>query len=295
MAEATLNTAIDDVFFDDIAFQATDGYRLAATLFLPRGPRQQTVLISSAVGVPRKIYKSFAAYLAGRGNVVVTFDYRGIGGSRPTSLKGFDASMSKWASDDVTAAVSYMRARWPTMRLNYVGHSFGAQALGLLPNNNQVSRALFVAGQAAYWKLMPGSEGYRIYAMMNFVGKPITHLLGYTPGRLGTGEDLPKGVFLEWTRWIMSERYMFDDRSLAALRNFSNYHGALRALSFTDDPWAPLSTVELLCSGFSAIKPTLISVTPQLAGVARIGHFGFFRPENRERLWKESADWLLGE
>ena len=39
--------------------------------------------------------------------------------------------MSEWAARDVSAAVAYMRARWPTIRLTYVGHSFGAQALGL--------------------------------------------------------------------------------------------------------------------------------------------------------------------
>lgn len=200
---------------------------------------------------------------------------------------------TKWASHDVTAAVAYMRARWPTLRLNYVGHSFGAQALGLLPNNNQVSRALFVAGQAVHWRAMTGSEGYRVFLMMNLVGKPLTQLLGYTPGSLGIGEDLPKGVFLEWTKWINNRRYMFDDPSLSALRNFVNYHGALRALSFADDPWAPLPTVELLCSAFGAIRPTVSSVVPALVGATKIGHFGFFRPENRERLWKEAADWLL--
>jgi len=293
VAEPPSNASTDDVFSDEIIIQATDGYRLAATFFMPRGPRQQAILINSATAVPRKIYKPFASYLASRGNVVVTYDYRGIGGSRPPSLKGFEASMSKWASHDVTAAVAYMRARWPTLRLNYVGHSFGAQALGLLPNNNQVSRALFIAGQAIYWRAMTGREGYRVYALMNLVGKPITHVLGYTPGKLGIGEDLPKGVFLEWTKWINNKRYMFDDPSLTALRNFPHYHGALRALSFADDPWAPMPAVELLCSAFSAIKPTIISISPDLVGSSGIGHFGFFRPDNRDRLWKDSADWLL--
>jgi hypothetical protein len=139
--------------------------------------------------------------------------------------------MSDWAAHDVTAAVTYMRARWPTMRLNYVGHSFGAQALGLLPNNNHVSRALFVAGQAAYWRLMTGNERYRVYVLMNYIGKPITQVIGYAPGRLGIGEDLPKGVFLEWTKWVNNKRYLFDDPTLKTLTNFAHYRGALRARS----------------------------------------------------------------
>jgi predicted alpha/beta hydrolase len=287
-----MDAATDDVFLDDITFQGVDGYSLAATLFMPRGPRQQAVLINSGTAVPRKIYAGFAKYLAGRGCVVITYDYRGIGGSRPATLKGFETSMSEWAARDVTGAVTYMRARWPTLRLNYVGHSFGAQALGLLPNNNQVSRALFIAGQAAYWGLMGGIDRYRVYALMNFVGRPITQALGYTPARL-SGEDLPKGVFLEWTRWVNNKRYMFDDPTLKTLANFSHYRGALRALSFADDPWAPTPAVELLCSGFTATRPAVVTITPQEAGVAKIGHLGFFRPEHRDRLWKDSADWLL--
>ena len=40
MAEAE----IDDVFIDDITFQAEDGYALGATLFLPRGAKRHAVL-----------------------------------------------------------------------------------------------------------------------------------------------------------------------------------------------------------------------------------------------------------
>jgi predicted alpha/beta hydrolase len=34
-------------------------------------------------------------------------------------------------------------------------------------------------------------------------------------------------------------------------------------------------------------------ITPSDVDVAKIGHFGFFRPEMRETLWRQAADWLL--
>ena len=191
--------ALDDVFADDITIPATDGYALAATLFLPRGAKRHAVLISSATAVPRKIYRGFAGYLARRGCAVLTYDYRGIGGSRQfavegynrkKSLKGFKATMADWAALDVTAAVRWMRERYRDLPLGYVGHSFGGQALGLLPNNSEVSRALLVAAQAGYWKLMASPERYRVYVMLNFVGSPLTRALGYAPGWSGLGEDL---------------------------------------------------------------------------------------------------------
>jgi predicted alpha/beta hydrolase len=292
---------LDDVFIDDITFPAADRYLLGATLYLPRGAKRHAVLINSATAVPRKLYKGFASYLARRGCSVLTYDYRGTGDSRLKSLSGynqqrslvgFKASMSDWAALDVTAAVAWMRERYKALPLNYVGHSFGGQALGLLPNNTEVSRALFIAAQAGYWKLMAAPERYRVYAMLNFVGAPLTRLMGYTPGWSGLGLDLPKGVFLQWVGWVMSERYMFDDPNLKVLENFSHYKGALRALCISDDPWATRPAVELLCSGFKSIEADILTIRPADAGVAKIGHFGFFKPEHRDTLWRGAAEWI---
>ena len=59
----------------------------------------------------------------------------------------------------------------------------------------------------------------------------------------------PRGFgigFLQWVSWVMRERYLFTDPDLSGLTNFSNYRGAMRALCFTDDPWATRPSVELL-------------------------------------------------
>ena len=297
MAEA----ALDDVFIDDIVLPATDGYLLGASLFLPRGAKRHAVLINSATAVPRKVYRGFAGYLARRGCAVLTYDYRGIGDSRQKSLvgynqmkslAGFKASMADWAALDMTAAVAWMRERYKAMPLTYVGHSFGGQALGLLANNTEVSRALLIAAQAGYWKLMATPERYRVYAMMNFVGMPLTRVLGYAPGWGVVGVDLPKGVFEQWTKWVMSPRYLLDDATLPGLDNFAKYKGAMRALCMTDDPWATRPAVELLCSGFTSIKPEILSIAPSDADATKIGHLGFFRPEHRDTLWRGAAEWL---
>jgi len=296
--------ALDDVFSDDITVPAADGYAIAATLFLPRGAKRHAILINSATAVPRKIYRGFAGYLARRGFAALTYDYRGIGGSRlralegydqPRSLVGFKATMADWAALDATAMVGWMRERYRRLPLTYLGHSFGGQVLGLLGNNNEVSRALLVAAQAGYWKLMTSPERYRVFAMLNFVGTPLTRLLGYAPGWSGLGEDLPRDAFLQWVRWVNSPRYLFDDKTLAGLSNFSKYRGALRAICLSDDPWATRPAVELLCSGFTSIKPEILTVTPTDVSATKLGHFGFFRPEHRDTLWRGAAEWLERE
>jgi predicted alpha/beta hydrolase len=298
---ALTEAGLDDVFIDDITVPAADGYKLGATLFLPRGARHRAALISSATAVPRKIYRGFAGYLARRGFAVLTYDYRGIGGSRgvavegynkPKSLVGFKASMTDWAMLDIAAALRWMRERYNALPLTYVGHSFGGQTLGLLPNNNEVPRALLIAAQLGYWKLMASPERYRVYAMLNFAGPPLTRLFGYAPGWTGIGEDLPKGVFLQWARWVNSPRYLLDDPSVTGLANFAKYKGAMRAICMTDDPWATRPAVERLCAAYSSITPEILSVSPRELGVSKIGHLGFFRPEHRDTLWRGAAEWL---
>jgi predicted alpha/beta hydrolase len=139
---------------------------------------------------------------------------------------------------------------------------------------------------------MTPPERYRVYVMLNLVGAPLTRYLGYAPGRIGLGEDLPMGVFLQWVDWAMRPHYLFDDPALPGLTNFSKFTGAMRALCLTDDPRATRAAVELLCAGFSSAKPEILDIAPADAGVGRLGHFGFFRPEHRDTLWRGAAEWL---
>jgi predicted alpha/beta hydrolase len=279
----------------DVSFAARDGFRLAATLCQPSdGKPHATVLIASATAVPRGYYGKFAAYLAERGFATLTFDYRGIGGSRPASLRGFPARMRDWAALDLSAAVDFAAALHPDLPLLYVGHSFGGQALGLLPNNTRVSRALFVAAQIGYWRLFPFPENWRIFVLLRLVAPPITHAFGYLPGKLGIGEDLPRDVFLEWAGWCMKPRYLFDDATLDTLTNYPKYRGALRAIGLDDDKWAPPIAVAGLLAGYRGTDAQHVTIRPRDIGVDKIGHFGFFRSEHRAALWRPAADWLTG-
>ena len=281
-----------EILAQDTVIPARDDYPLAATVFAPAAAPRRVVLISSATAVPRRIYRGFATYLAERGFAALTFDYRGIAGSRPRTMKGFEARMRDWAALDFTAAIDHMRNVWPAADLAVVGHSFGGHALGLAPNNDKISRALLVAAQAGYWRLFAAPEKYRVYLMMRFIGVPIARALGYVPGRLGIGEDVPGGVFLEWTDWVRKPRYFFDDPTLTALENFPRFRGPLRAICLADDPWGTPRAIDLLCSGFTGTTPERIDVHPRDVSAKRIGHFGFFKPEHRDTLWRDAAQWL---
>ena len=44
----------------------------------------------------------------------------------------------------------------------------------------------------------------------------------------------------------------------------------------------------------ASVDRSIWRVTPAEAGVAKIGHFGFFRPDVRDTLWAAAAHWLRG-
>jgi predicted alpha/beta hydrolase len=284
-----------DISVADISLPARDGFALAATSYVPATAPRAAVLFGSATAAPRRFYRGFASYLAEHGFIAVTFDYRGIGGSRPPSLRGFRARMRDWALLDFAGAIDHVRQAWPILRLALVGHSFGGQALGLAPNADEVSRALLVASQAGTLRLVQSPERYRVWVLLNVIGRPVANLFGYLPSWAGLGEDLPRDVFLEWVSWVMKDRYFFDDLTLPELQNFSRFKGRLRAIGLDDDPWATPAAINLLISGFSAARVEHIQIKPKEIGVEKIGHFGFFRSEHRDTLWRDAMRWLGSE
>lgn len=283
----------EPVLVQDTTIEARDGFALAATVFTPESAPRAVVLVNSATAVPRRLYRGFAGYLAERGFAVLTYDYRGTGGSRPPSLRQFEARMRDWAALDVAGAIDHVRRVWAALPLYAVGHSFGGQAVGLVPNNHEIARALLVGAQSGYWRLyLTPLERARVWAMFRLVVPPVARVLGYAPGWLGTGEDLPRGVFLEWRDWCMRPGFFFDDASLDALANFPRYRGPLRAIGIDDDPWATRQAIDALVAHFEGAQVQRQQIDPRRLGVEKIGHFGFFRREHRDTLWRAAADWL---
>jgi predicted alpha/beta hydrolase len=220
-----------------IHIPAADGFALAATVYapssLPNGDQPPSVvIINSATAVPRLFYKAYARHLSQNGSTAITYDYRGIGESRPKSLKGFNARMRDWAELDMAGVVEWASAQYPAQPLFVIGHSIGGQGMGLLHNHGKVTAMVTLSAQSGYWGLHPGVEKYRV-AFFVFLAFPLlANAFGYFPwSRMAPGEDLPKGVALEWARWCRSPRYLFGDPTLESLRNFPNFSAPILAYS----------------------------------------------------------------
>jgi predicted alpha/beta hydrolase len=277
-----------DSIATEMVLPATDGYALAATRYGPAAPLERVVLVSPATGVKRRIYDAFARFLAARGMGVLTWDWRGIAGSRPSSsLRGFRATMRDWAERDLAGAIDWAAREHPGARLFAVGHSFGGQGIGLAPNAGRLAGMVTVAAQSGWWGHWPRPARYA-YAGLWHVAVPLaTSLFGYFPAkRLGAGEDLPAGVALEWARWCRSRDYLGDYAGHAALT------APILALSFSDDAFAPWTAVRWLHERYGSTDLTHRHVRPAEVGAREIGHFGFFRPGVAPPLWDEAAEWI---
>jgi predicted alpha/beta hydrolase len=265
-----------------------DGYPLAAELFVPSGPPRAAVLLAPAMGVRARFYAPLAQYLAEQGAAALTVDYRGIGGSRPKgSLRGFPAAFHDWGERDLAGAVDFLAARHPGVPLLWLGHSAGAQLMGLLPDA-PIRAALFVAAGTAYWRSYRGRSRAVLAAIWYGVLPLTTALAGYLPmRRFGRGEDVPLGVAREWSRWGRDPRYVYSHAEPRGGLGFTGYKGPLRAICVADDSYAPPTAVEHLLSLYSSARKELTTLAPD---GAPIGHFGFFR---RNELWEEPVRWLL--
>lgn len=274
-----------------ITVPAEDGFELAASLF-PADSHRTVVIVQSATAVPRRLYDAFATHLQGTGWTVVTFDYRGTGGSRPERLAGFPATMSDWALRDIPGVHRWVRDELQPERVFVVGHSFGGQLLGLLEHPAWVRAAVTVSSQSGYWGLQGEGERLRTRLAVTLLLPVVSRVLGYFPWSLvGRGEDLPSGVALQWARWCRSPRYVLSDDTLP-LDRYAGFTAPILAYSIDDDGWGTARSVDAMMGAYPHVERR--HLVPAEHGLERLGHMGYFRSSSAA-LWDVARQWLADQ
>ena len=263
-----------------------DGVSLAATLWDPAGrAAHRVVVIASATGVLRGYYGPFAAWLSTRGFAVVTFDYRGMGDSRGAS----SPTMHAWGEQDLASVVKWAGAALGDgTHVAIVAHSVGGQLVGLLPEPARVSALVTVGSQSGDYRLWPLPTRLAMAVIWYGVVPGVTHAVGYLPGSLGIGEDLPAGVALEWARWCRTPGYLVGAGDGARREGFAKLAGPILAYGFDDDVYAPRAAIDALLDLYVGAR---IERRQLRRSEGRFGHFGFFR-KRHQRLWREAATFL---
>ena len=271
--------------------EATDGFPLTIREFAPSGPPRAVLLLAPAIGVKQSFYAPCAEWLAQQGILVWTFDYRGMGASRPESLRGFSASIVDWARKDCAAILDQVAWHNPRLPIFWLGHSVGAQLFGLLPNQERVSAMLSVAAGSGYWQYNAAPLRYYVLSLWMLIMPIALRFNGYFPGRrLGAVGDLPYGVAEQWRRWCLQRDYLGAEEELK--RDLEKVKVPITALSIQDDEMMTFRGTRALFELYSSAPVTYSRLRPSELGVKKIGHFGFFRPAMKEALWPMIPSWM---
>ncbi len=268
---------------------AADGYALGAQRYGDQSPGP-FVVINSATGVKQGFYARFASWLSLQGFTVLTWDYRGIGESRPAKVRGFQARMRDWGQLDLEGVLTFADKERGSRPLVVVGHSIGGQLLGFAASNGLIERVVTVGSQSGSLRHFRGAGRLKLAATWYGVLPLVGTALGYIPGQLGIGEDLPAGIALEWARWGRHPDFFLNDG--ISRDGFERLRAPVRAISLWDDGYAPAPAVDWLHGLYSSAAVERVHLTARDVGAKSIGHFGFFRSAFEQALWPQVASFL---
>jgi predicted alpha/beta hydrolase len=266
-----------------------DGYAIDCSLYEPfeRRAPPAVVVINSGAGIPRTLYESFASWLADCGMTTITYDYRGIGGSRGRSIRGLEASIQDWGSKDCAAVLDWMKRRFPDAVIHVVAHSIGGVVTGFVSNPPQIGRMVLVSPHIGYWGDYARAARRRMFVLWHVLMPAVTRMAGYFPGRkFGLPEDLPFDVALEWGRMrLRRERRAPGSREEIVPR----IEASVLTIRPSDDPFATEPAMHRVEEFFARCR---FSDFPIDAGGRPLGHLGFFSKSSREGPWQVARGWL---
>lgn len=280
---------------DDVTILCRDGYRLRGHVWRA-GTRADhgTVIINPATGVLARYYHYYARFLVEQGFDVFTYDYRGIGASRPERLRGTGFRWRDWGELDFAAVVERASAHDPQGRLMVVGHSIGGFLPGWAANAARVDRILTVGAQYAYWRDYAAGRRPWLFAKWHVAMPVITRLCGYFPGRrLGWLEDLPAGVANEWSfqRARLEDSHPPHERDAIRAR-FATVRAPILAVGVTDDKYATPWAIRRGLSYYRGSERHQVMLTPADLGCDAVGHFSLFHARHRDSFWGTTVRWL---
>ncbi|WP_433632315.1 alpha/beta hydrolase family protein [Chryseobacterium cucumeris] len=268
-----------------------DHINLVAHLFKPERDNGKLLLINSATGVKQQVYFSFASYFREQGFTVITYDYRGIGLSKPKNMRGFQGSMRLWGSKDYKTITQYIKSAFKEYKKYCLGHSVGALILGMNEDSNIFEEFVFVGTQNAFVGNLKGRTKVEAYLGFGIAQPLTTSLLGYFPAHwFGLGESLPKNCAYDWRTLILNKKST--NKLLEKIDDFSkNLTQKVFVIRAEDDIWlTEKGVLSLLNNTYSNLKPTYRLVAASESDKNEIGHINFFRSYN-SKLW----DIILNE
>ena len=270
---------------EKLIISTKDQYQLSAHIFKPGKSNQKIILINSATGVKQQVYFSFAQFFAEQGFTVITYDYRGIGLSKPEKMRNFKASMRTWGNEDFKRLTEFVIEKFPDYQKFCLGHSVGALIIGMNENSKVFEKFIFVATQNAFIGNLKWKTKLEAFFGFGFAQPFFTELFGYFPAHwFGLGESLPKNCAYDWRTLILNRKST--GKLLLKTNDYSKeLNQKVLVLYAEDDVWLTDKGVKsLLNDVYPNLKPDYRFLQTSESEKGEIGHVNFFRSYNK-KLW----------
>lgn len=280
---------------EPVSIRCEDGVVLGGHLWrAATSASNGSVIINPATGVLARYYHRYAQFLARHGFDVLTFDYRGIGQSRPLQLRGSRYRWREWGEQDFEAALQLMANCRRGGPLMIVGHSIGGFLPGMAKSADMIDRMLTVGAQYAWWGDYAPRRRLGLFVKWHLVMPAMTALYGYFPGRrLGWLEDLPAGVANEWSfRGRRFERGHPKSERKDVLLRMAAVRATILAVAVSDDELGTMPAVHRALDYYTGARRAVVLLTPADLGRDQIGHFALFHDSHSAGFWTDTLSWL---
>ncbi len=284
-----------DIDGQHVEFSCPDGLRLGGHLWRARRAEPVgSVIVNPATGVRASYYHRYARFLVEHGFDVLTYDYRGIGLSRPERLAGCGYRWRDWGEQDFEGAVRFVRQQGVGDKLFVVGHSVGGFLPGLADSGHRIERMLTVGAQFAWWGDYAAHRRLRLFLKWHVAMPALTFACGYFPGRrLGWLEDLPAGVANEWS--FRKPRFELSHPPLkrqSVLARMAAVTAPTLAVAVADDELGTPAAIHRTLGYYTGAERTAVLLNPSDYGRDAIGHFGLFHDSHAAGFWLDTVMWL---
>jgi predicted alpha/beta hydrolase len=275
--------------------QMDDGFGISVNVFEAEYPKA-IIMVGSALGVGQYFYFNIAKYLAQKGFVVVTHDYRGIGKSAMEApKKGFDAGFVQLGKDFMSI-LEWLKVQYDNLPIMILGHSLG----GIIPMFNErvveYKSAFLVGVQTAYYKDFGYSFLSKIKTVFawHLLMPMIAKIYGYFPSkRLKLKmEDIPHKLLSD----VQTRRKFYEATDFLKNIGVKSHHLKLRcpvyAFTASDDAICTPRAMNRLLNDFihAPIQSEVLNVKKQ--NLPKIGHAGFFKKKFEDSLWIKVVEWF---